>query len=566
MAKSKKIAKLKKIAEKTVVSMKIPARIIRKIFRKEFIDSTITDGIGKNATIYYKRKNVQKFVENKQISATLASYDTIDRPGGLYITESSLMNFLCHIDRRRCLKEIKAHVASSLCSIEEYDVKIGGEIISLPFIIADDIEYSKEGMFIFQVAYVLKNMFNYKDEDMIEQASPPIKNIKRRIDFLIPEIKLCIEFDETNHGAQKIADKEREDLLLTHQYTVIRHAEGADPIKFFNDLYDMVVKRKRWYETFKNNGEISIKMRREILYDEYTRRGKMDKEVTKMMIQFVGLKQTVPSIPFGKALKIINHRMSMKSFGEKMIILEDNPELVDHEKSLLSPSGFGIMASRINIKVCVWYTKMHEFCEQLVTEMYRTQFRDTINLYDAIKATVNKTLINTETIAHIAKEREVKIYKKVNSNLKIDNVALKEDNRYLKEENDFLKQKYGHVEEEEIIIEENPLNCVDNLKEGHIILSDDEVELVYMSKKISLRTDVIRLYKKVFGTDYSDDNINKAFVIITKTCNNSCWKSNYRKLHIRKKVIKVKDVDERVNSYSKCDPGLMIDEINNGDL
>jgi hypothetical protein len=485
----------------------------------------------------------------------LKKYKSAKREGRLYITENQLDDFLSHPNRRRYIKEVEFHIQIGFVKVKKHNIIIGGKKVVHISFPNNEIDYSEETIFVYQVSNLLKQLFDYTEKDMIQQAPADLKNIKRRVDFLLPNIKLCIEFDENEHTEIKRqeSDKEREALLITHRYKIIRHQEFDNPVDFFNELNHAIVKRQQWCKAIKNGGNLTLEMRREILYEEYTSRGVMDKDTTKMMVQFVGLEQTVPLIPFDEARKMLNTEMSMNEF-EETIDKHLGASKIDVNclKRLISPCGFKMLGMIIKPNIREWYINMETFCEQIVIDMLTTQLKDTITIYDAIDETIHRTLINTESIANIARQKDGDMYGEKMKEMKKKQEQLERENSKLKKEN-LLHRNGQYIANELSQIAKTTLTHVDDLQFDHVLISGDTHELIYMDSGILTKQIAIDLYTHTFGTDHSEDDINDTLMFVTQTNPAKRWGKIYDNLEIRKKEI---DVDDEYNdtyykSYQK---------------
>ena len=398
-----------------------------------------------------------------------------------YILMSDVSNYIKNINDVRQYWIIDIHEIFGLTTI----IKSNGL-----YFIKDSNEnnYSGQFMFTYSLWKFLEQNFPKMsisiEDNFIKRLDYDIiinRNKGPRVDIVIDQIKLVIEFDESQHGTFEHVEKDeiRDNIIKAFGYEVIRFKEKSNPIFFFKNLKQIILSQEL---------DENPQLFGENIINYFVKNNIGNREMIKLLVeeQCIDIINQIDFKNIGKTPREINlagdvfqwlgiqsnnDKKEIKNILEKIDIInypyiENSNEPYD---IILSPSAFEILLAQLDGNV---YDNISEF-RQLYIKIKNKLLEE---LYKRIVKMKEKNNNRSTLLKYVSNEGYYRGIK--DGSAKYKDLQKKCDYQdteitILKQiiENNLPKNGRGYIKQ-------NLIKTLDNLKEGEIIIQEIP-ELVY---------------------------------------------------------------------------------------
>ena len=453
-----------------------------------------------------------------------------------YILMSDVSNYIKNINDVRQYWITDIHEIFKLTKIFKTN---GLEIIND----IENIGYSGQFMFTYTLSKFLKQ--NYKnmtlsiEENFLKRLDINIiinKNRGPRVDIVIDQAKIIIEYDEIQHFSYEHIEKDeiRDSIIKAYGYEIIRFKESSNLINFFVNIKS-IIKEQELLENPTIYGKYII----DFFVEKGYREDVIEKLTSEIIIDIIN---DIPFEDIGKTprnLKLnkdifdwlfINSKISKKKITELLINTIDEPynESEDSSDYILSPDAFEELLSYIDTNEYPAVIPIRKAYIDIKKKLLEYVYKHIIKL-KKLMDTRTKLLKYVSNEGYLRGEKDAYIkYKdleKKNNELKNENDILQNiiDNSIPKNKRGFIKKNIITVEKElkikQPIVEYIPELLYTGSSDDYV--DEHQIKILFEQNKKKLKinityTECIKIIKKKLNYVNNSNSLINKFIFFCK--------------------------------------------------
>ena len=453
-----------------------------------------------------------------------------------YILMSDVSNYIKNINDVRQYWITDIHEIFKLTKIFKTN---GLEIIND----IENIGYSGQFMFTYTLSKFLKQ--NYKnmtlsiEENFLKRLDINIiinKNRGPRVDIVIDQAKIIIEYDEIQHFSYEHIEKDeiRDSIIKAYGYEIIRFKESSNLINFFVNIKS-IIKEQELLENPTIYGKYII----DFFVEKGYREDVIEKLTSEIIIDIIN---DIPFEDIGKTprnLKLnkdifdwlfINSKISKKKITELLINTIDEPynESEDSSDYILSPDAFEELLSYIDTNEYPAVIPIRKAYIDIKKKLLEYVYKHIIKL-KKLMDTRTKLLKYVSNEGYLRGEKDAYIkYKdleKKNNELKNENDILQNiiDNSIPKNKRGFIKKNIITVEKElkikQPIVEYIPELLYTGSSDDYV--DEHQIKILFEQNKKKLKinityTECLKIIKKKLNCINNSNSLINKFIFFCK--------------------------------------------------